>query len=126
MSSESAQPLKPLDIKCTSTNCSSNLHCFLATKKLIRQGLKGRCRSCGKELVDWARVHRKDLTDTKYTFSALHYELIRHHFWHIPVSQYAVNYARRKGKNALKAAAEKQIEKAIGNINHPREGRQTP
>ena len=126
MSSELQQPLKPLDIKCTSTNCSSNLHCFLATRKLIRQGLRGRCRSCGKDLVDWARVHRKDLSDTKYTFEALRYELIRHHFWHIPVSEYAVNYARRKGRKGLKAAVEKQIANAIGNVNHPREGRQTP
>jgi Domain of unknown function (DUF4186) len=126
MSSESPQPLKPLDIKCTSTNCSNNLHCFLATKKLIRQGLQGRCRSCRAELVDWAGVHRRDPSDTKYTFEALRYELIRHHFWHIPVSRYALNYARRKGKKALKAAAEKQIGKAVGNISHPREGRQTP
>jgi len=126
MASNASQPLKPLDIKCTSSDCSNNLHCFLASKKLVSQGLQGRCRSCGKELVDWVRVHRKDLSDTKYTFEALRYELIRHHFWHIPVSQYALNYSRRKGKKALKAAAEKQIGKAVGSINHPREGRQTP
>ncbi len=126
MSTNSGEGLKPLKIKCTSTDCSNNLHCFLLSKKMLRNGPSGRCRACGAQLVDWARVHRNDLSDAKYTFEVLHYELIRHHFWHIPLSEYAVNYARRKGKVALKQAAYKQISRAVGSVGHPREGRQTP
>jgi Domain of unknown function (DUF4186) len=119
------EELKPLNIKCTSTDCKNNLHCFQLTQKMKKNGPAGRCRTCGAQLVDWARVHRGDLADVNYTFEALRYELIRHHFWHVPVKQYAVNYARRKGRIALKEAARKQIAKAVKDPNHPRQGQQT-
>jgi Domain of unknown function (DUF4186) len=118
--------LKPLKIRCVSTNCANDLHCFQLTKKLLMSGPSGRCRSCGVELVDWDRVHARNLLDVEYTFSALRYELIRHHFWHIPLSQYAINYARRKGGMALREAARKTIQSAVGNPTHPAQGRQTP
>ena len=120
-----SEELKPLNIKCTSTDCTNNLHCFQLTQKMKRNGPAGRCRICGAQLVDWVRVHRGNLADASYTFEALRYELIRHHFWHIPVKPYAVNYARRKGRIALREAARKQITKAVGNPNHPRQGQQT-
>ena len=57
-----AQPtLKPLKIKCTDSDCSNNLHCFLTTKKLAAQGHTGQCRRCGVDLVDWQRVSRSEL-----------------------------------------------------------------
>jgi hypothetical protein len=126
MSSTTNGPPKPLKISCKSTNCGNNLHCFQLSKKLLQQGPSGRCRSCGVQLVDWSRVHRRDLSDAKYTLEALRYELIRHHFWHIPLSQYAIDYARRKGKIALKLAVEHRIQKAVGSPTHPVQGRQTP
>jgi len=119
------EDLKPLKISCTSTDCANNLHCFQLTQKLKRNGPAGRCRTCGAELVDWARVHRVDLADVNYTFEMMRYELIRHHFWHVPISMYAVNYARRKGLLRLKQAARKQIERAVKGVAHPREGQQT-
>jgi hypothetical protein len=125
-SNNSTSGLKPLNITCTSTDCANNLHCFRMTKKLLAQGQSGRCRRCGAELVDWGRVHKRDLNDAHYTFEALRFELIRHHFWHVLMSRRAVNYARRKGRIALRAAAEHQIRKLVGSEKHPREGRQTP
>ena|ERR1017187_805293 len=118
--------LKPLQLSCTSTDCTNNLHCFQLSRRLLRLGPAGRCRDCGVQLIDWARVHRRDATDVTYTFEALRYELIRHHFWHIPLSDYAINYARRKGALALKPAARKQVENAVGSPIHPAQGRQTP
>jgi len=126
MATNPTEGLKPLNIKCTSTACADGLHCFLLTKKMKQNGPSGRCRSCGTQLVDWARLFRKDVRDTEYTFESLQHELIRHHFWHIPISLYAVNYARRKGRLQLREAARKQIEHAVGRISHPREGQQTP
>jgi len=125
MATNPTEGLKRLDIKCTSTACADGLHCFLLTKKMKQTGPSGRCRACGVQLVDWARVFRKDLRDANYTLESLKYELIRHHFWHIPISVYAENYARRKGRLQLKGAARKQIEHAVGQIAHPREGQQT-
>src|SRR5580693_9067817 len=112
--SNSNGDLKPLKISCTSTNCGDNLHCFQLSKKLLKLGPSGRCRDCGAQLVDWDRVHRMDTSDAQYKLEALRYELIRHHFWHIPVSDYAINYARRKGRVALREAVHKQIAHAVG------------
>lgn len=123
---ENAQGLQPLNITCTSTACESNLHCFRMTKKLLATGPSGRCRKCGVELIDWSRVHKRSLEDVNYTFEALRYEFIRHHFWHIALTERAVNYAKRKGRALLRVAAEKQIRTLVGSEKHPREGIQTP
>jgi Domain of unknown function (DUF4186) len=120
-----SEELKPLKITCTSTDCGNNLHCFQLTQKMKKNGPAGRCRTCGVQLVDWPRVHRINLQDVNYTFGALRYELIRHHFWHIPIKPYAINYARRKGRAALREAARKQIAAAVASPNHPRQGQQT-
>lgn len=117
--------LKPLKIKCTSFDCSNNLHCFLTTKKLAAEGKTGRCRACGADLVDWRRVSRRDLSDVQYTFGALRLEMIRHHFWHTPITLRAVNHARRKGRAALRSVADRQLRKLVGSERHAREGYQT-
>jgi len=126
MSVKPGGKLPPLEIKCTSTDCGNDLHCFQLTQKMLAEGPAGRCRSCGKQLVDWERVYRRDLLDAQYTFEAMRYERIRHHFWHLPFSEYATNYARRKGKAALRHAARNTITKAVGSPTHPAQGRQTP
>ena len=118
--------LKPLKITCTSSNCRKNLHCFRATKKMKQWGLEGTCRSCGARLVDWHRVHQRDFSDVTYTFNALKFEMIRHHFWHISLSPYAIRYALRKGRTDLSQAAERQIRRLVGPANPAFDGRQTP
>ena len=118
--------LKPLKITCTSTRCEDNLHCFRLTQRQRKSGPEGRCRQCGVELVDWPRVKRRDIGDAKHTIAALQLELIRHHFWHLALSEYAESYAIRKGKRALRDAVRHQLTKAIGSPMHPRQGRQTP
>jgi uncharacterized protein DUF4186 len=126
MDEPKGQPgLKPLKIKCTSFDCSNNLHCFLTTKKLAAQGKTGRCRACGADLVDWSRVSRRDLGDVRYTFEALRLEMIRHHFWHTPLTQRALNHAQRKGRIELRTFAKNQLRHLVGNERHPREGYQT-
>lgn len=118
--------LKPLKITCTSSDCNSGLHCFKATKKMVKANLEGRCRSCGISLVNWERVHNRNLNDAAYTFQALKYELIRHHFWHIEIDPKAINHARRKGKIGMRAAAENRIKKSVGDAHPVFDGRQTP
>lgn len=117
--------LKPLKIKCTDSDCSNNLHCFLKTKRLAARGRVGRCRNCEADLVDWPRVSRRDVSDVEYTFEALRLELIRHHFWHIPLTSRAINHAKRKGRVILRSFARKQLQHLIGNARNHREGYQT-
>jgi hypothetical protein len=120
------ESLKPLKITCTSTDCSNNLHCFRAKAKLRAESPAGRCRTCGKDLVNWTRVHSCDLNDAAHTIASLKLELIRHHFWHISMSEKATGYAMRKGRIKLRESARKQIGRAVGSASPFRDGIQTP
>lgn len=124
--SREVQKLEPLDIKCTSTDCENGLHCWRVTKRMAKKHQEGRCIDCGVELVDWARVHRQDLEDVAHTFSSLKKELIRHHFWHIPFDEHAVNAARRLGRQALGQVVEHKIRQRVGPAHPYRDGGQTP
>jgi hypothetical protein len=123
---KAAVTLKPLKIKCTSTDCGNGLHCFRKTKKLVMANQIGRCRSCGVELVDWARVHQRNISDAAYTFQMLRHEMIRHHFWHIEIDDKAVRHARRKGRIRLHEATEKRIRQSVSAAQPVYDGRQTP
>jgi len=115
----------PLEIKCTSTDCENELHCFKQLKKMTPQE-RGHCRACGANLVNWERVHRRDLNDAEHTFEALQNELIRHHFFHKEVDDTAIRHAKRKGRLKLKDAARVRLEKYLAPANPVRDGRQTP
>lgn len=115
-----------LGIKCTDSDCEAGLHCFRQAKKRGEKETKGgRCRECGADLVDWSRVHKRKVDDVEYTFEALKYELVRHHYWHRQIDLRAVNYARRKGKRGMKLAAERRIRKSVGAAKPAFDGRQT-
>jgi hypothetical protein len=119
------QKPQPLDIKCTSTDCDNDLHCFKQLKKMTPEQ-RGKCRACEADLVDWKRLHRRDTRDAAHTFEALQHELIRHHFFHRPVDETAMRHAQRKGRVALKGAARDRLRKYLAVAEPPRDGRQTP
>jgi hypothetical protein len=118
--------LKPLKLKCTTSDCGNDLHCFLQkTQKPRPHG--GPCRSCGKDLVDFPRVQTRNPSDIQNTFESLSKEWIRHQFWERPFDQHAINHAKRKGRRALREVeAAKRIRQSVGKARHPREGKQTP
>ena len=116
---------RPLDIKCTNSDCGDDLHCFRKTRRM-RPEQVGQCRSCGAELVDWERVRRRDVADAAFTFAALKRELIRHHYWHKTIDEEAELHARRKGRIKLREAVAKHLQKAVGQAEPFRDGWQTP
>jgi len=118
--------LEPLKITCTSANCEMGLHCFKATKKLKIANQVGQCRICGAKLIDWSRVHNRNLADANYTFTSLKYEMWRHYYWHLDMDQKAINHAKRKGINGMKIAVEKRIRNSVGEASPYWDGRQTP
>lgn len=120
------EKLKPLKISCTSSDCGNGLHCFRATQKMKRNNQGGRCRKCGLELIDWNRIHKRDLSDVGNTFMALKKELVRHHFWHLEIDVKAINHAHRKGKSKLRDAVEQRIRKSVSSVAPSFDGRQTP
>ncbi len=118
--------LAPLKITCTSADCEADLHCFKATQQLAREHKVGACRKCGAELIDWDRVHARQLDDVPFTFSQLRHELIRHHFWHLEFDVKAMNHAHRKGRAFLHAAARHRIDMSVVRAGMAFDGRQTP
>jgi hypothetical protein len=116
----------PLDIKCKSADCTNNLHCFQQDKKDSNPVPGGKCRECGADLVDWARVHTREIRDSEYTFSMLRIEMIRHKYWHQPLNDRERNYAKRKGRVGMRIAAEKRIRSSVGPKEPHKDGAQTP
>jgi hypothetical protein len=117
--------LKPLKISCTSSDCDNGLHCFRKSRKMAITD-KGKCRTCGADLIDWDRIYQKDLDDVEFTFHELKYEMIRHHFWHVQLDCKAVEKAKKMGPVAVEEWAKRRIRKYIAPINYPYDGRQTP
>ncbi len=119
------EELKPLKLKCTSSDCKNNLHCFKPTRKMKAANQFGQCRECDVKLIDWSRVHKRCIDDATYTFEALKKELFRYYMWHVEISQKAINYALKKGKIGIRDAAEKQIRRSVGPAEPYKDGSQT-
>ena len=119
------QWLPPLDIKCTSADCENELHCFKQLKKMTEEQ-RGKCRYCGADLVDWDRLHVRDVGDVAYTFAALKNEMIRHYFFHKEIDEKAIRHAQRKGRILLKQAVRHRLARYLGPAEPARDGRQTP
>jgi hypothetical protein len=117
--------LEPLKITCTTSDCDSGLHCFLRSRTMSPNQV-GNCRACGIDLIDWDRVHKRDLSDARWVSQQLEKEFIRHHFWHRPIDARAEYHARRKGRSGMKAAVKKRLATSIGIAEPAYDGRQTP
>ncbi|WP_019914319.1 DUF4186 family protein [Paenibacillus sp. HW567] len=118
--------LPPLNIKCTDSDCENDLHCFLSTKKMAKEGKTGSCRNCGVDLVDWDRTHMNEVNDVDYKFHIMKKEMIRHHFWHVTIDQKAINYAKRKGRIKLTESVKSRLKSSVGSASPYRDGQQTP
>jgi hypothetical protein len=116
----------PLKISCTMSDCGNNLHCFRATRQMKKQDKVGACRQCGERLVDWPRVHLRELSDAANTFSETKKELIRHHFWHKEIDQQVLKRAMKLGLKGLEEHARHRLEKYVAPKEYAWDGRQTP
>lgn len=86
---------------------------------------QGQCRACGVDLIDWPRVHRRDVNDAPFVFNSLKHELIRHVYWHMPIDLHAANHAKRKGLVRLEEFARNRLSKYLV-PGYSYDGRQTP
>lgn len=119
--------LTPLNISCTTTKCDEELHCFKTGIRAAKKfGKEGVCKECGTDLIDWKRVHRNDINDSKFIFESMKNELIRHVYWHTDIQEEAITRAIEKGELALRDHARKLIKSKIGNEKNVWDGRQTP
>ena len=119
-----AEPLPK--VKCTTSNCEEDLHCFRPKRAKTMQGSK--CRECDVELVDWNRVQKKDYNDVDATIAFLKKENIRHHFWNIPINKNFKWANIVQGKEKLSRKALARLDKSVGCAGSKNfyDGRQTP
>ena len=101
-------------VTCTSSDCARDLHTFLRLRPAKGSTYRNTsCRVCGVELVDWARVGKRDISDVQHTMASLERELIRHHYWHKSIDDTAMRHAKRKGLVGLREAARNRICKYV-------------
>ncbi len=124
--SELDEPLPAIKVTCTSTDCESDLHCFLQKRKVDGAHVFGPCRECKTEPdFDIARLRRRDPGDIEYTFASLRQEKIRSHYWQKPFDDKALERARKKGRQGVLDAIAPRLRSAIGRKANGFDGRQT-
>jgi hypothetical protein len=104
--------LEPLKIRCTDSRCDADLHCFRPRPKMSDEE-RGRCRDCGADLIDWERMHRRDIAQVHALFEALPHELIRHHYWHVPIPERVRELALKPRREVLRERTERAVRNAI-------------
>lgn len=116
------------EVTCSSRDCERDLHSFLRSKPRDQSYRNEKCVACGADLIDWQRLDRHDLGDVDYTVKALEFEFVRHHYWHKPLDEGAVNHALRKGLSGLREAVERRLWKSVAPPRDQifRDGMQTP
>jgi Domain of unknown function (DUF4186) len=120
---------RALRITCTSTDCENPeepTHCFKPKRR--QPGPPGTCRECGAELIDWDRIHERNLTDVANTFSALENETFRRHMMHVDVPERVRKLALARGVEVLRSRTEKAVRSALAKPRSQNawDGRQTP
>lgn len=120
--------LETWKLTCSSTKCESQLHCFSRFMKKAEKkyGKKGVCYECGDGAIDWPRMHKNDINDSKFIFDSLNKELIRYIFWQIKIEKIALENAKKLSKVELRAEAEKILRQRIKKYNPFIDNRQTP
>lgn len=107
-------PEQALKITCTTSDCKNPAeptHCF--KPKAGQPGPAGTCRECGADIIDWARVHERNIADVANTFTTLENETFRRHMMHVPVPERVQKLAIRVTRSTLKARLDRAIRKAL-------------
>lgn len=107
------------------SNCNKGLHSFMRSPLKNSNGYPC-CRNCGADVVDWQRVHQRDVRDSEFTVQELRKEKWRNDWWNQEIDLRAINHALRKGEMDLKRFVEKRIRQSVGDVNPYRDGYQTP
>jgi hypothetical protein len=118
---------EPLKISCVDSKCDADLHCFRPTRGMTEDE-RGRCRNCGADQVDWETLHRRDLAHMDALFAELPKELIRHHYWHMPIPERIAGKAQRVRPEVVAERTRAAIHSRVGPPSSElfRDGTQTP
>jgi hypothetical protein len=110
--------LIPLRIICKMSSCRHGRHCldYLRTPHAHAVAAQpGACRDCGAPVVDLPVAFSSDATVEQLATTCLaqQNELIRAHYWHVPIDLWAYNKALRLGRRELYRRATQKVELAL-------------
>ena len=108
-----------------SYDCVTGLHTYHLSKRINAHG-HPICKHCGADLIDWNRLHRRDLEDSDYMFAQLMSDRLRSEWWTREFDIVAKKHALRKGIRTLEEAARARLTKSVGAAYPAFDGRQTP
>lgn len=115
--------LVPLKIACAMSSCKHGRHCLDHIRR-PRKGdaptQPGRCRDCGIHIVDLPDIdgrHYGDSHELLKTCLDQQNELIRAHYWHVPIDFWSYNQARRLGRRELRTRAANRVRTALSGTN---------
>ncbi len=107
------------------SDCANGLHSFLHSPLKNNKGHHC-CRNCGADVIDWQRVHQRDIRDSEFIIQELRKEKWRNDWWNKEIDLGAINHALRKGEIDLRRFAVNRIRKSVGDEKPYRDGYQTP
>jgi hypothetical protein len=88
----------------------------------------GKCRDCGKEMIDWKRIDKRDINDVGYLFESLRLEYVRNKFWTEPIDDDTIQRTIAKGGEKIHEKVHKRLLKSVSLPSSQifQDGRQTP
>lgn len=111
--------LIPLKIKCVMASCKHGRHCLDYLRR-PRKGdgvtEPGDCRDCGAHILDFPDVEGRrygNLQEIVATSLDQQNELIRAHYWHVPIDLWAFKQAQRLGRRELLRRAAERVRTAL-------------
>lgn len=126
-------PIKRKRVSCHAAKCEDDLHCFRTdmrkkASRLEKTYRSESCIKCGKDIINWKRIDKKNLNDIDHLIKSLKKEYVRYTFWKEKIEPDDINKAKKKGLNQLRNEIKKRIEKSIGPPSNQifRDGTQTP
>ncbi len=117
--------LEPAKIRCTSTDCGKDKHCYRPTRGHWQNDAPAECQNCGDKNVDMSVTRSRDVSNPAAIFRELGREFIRDHFLYKPIDVQARGLIRRDGLAVIRSRVAARLEKSIGKIPDIFDGRQT-
>ncbi|MFL6098556.1 MAG: DUF4186 family protein [Actinomycetales bacterium] len=111
--------LIPLRIQCVMASCTHGRHCFDHLRRARPEDgptPAGSCRDCGKHVVDLPDQGGRNYGDPETLAGIVadqQHELIRAHYWTVPIDRWATNQAMRLGMRELQKRAGVRIRDAL-------------
>ena len=96
--------------------CARGLHTYHESPATNEHGYPI-CGACGKDEINWKRLHERDIADVDYTIAQLKTDRFRNKWWFRALDENAARHASRKGSSWLTDTVRKRVETSVGPRN---------